>query len=93
MATHAAALAGAHRYEVGPLGGALWGLVKRAGGAPEDALAALAALYPPRGQSAPVAAPGPLPQSVVSEEDRKRFGVVRAPPKEPQEQQAPPKEG
>ena len=103
MSGHAVALAGAHRYEVGPLGGALWGLVKRAGGAPEDALAALATLYPPRAAAAPVAAPAAAPVvSAVTEEDRKRFGVVRAPPREVSAQapeqaspaeQAPAKEG
>lgn len=89
---HTVALAGAHRYEVGPLGGALWGLIKRAGGAPEEALAALATLYPPRGQDAPVAAavtPAPAPAapapaapsaSAVTEEDKRRFGPVRAKP-------------
>lgn len=88
MSGHAVALAGAHRYEVGPLGGALWGLVKRAGGAPEDALAALAALYPPRAAT-PVAAPAAPVVSAVTEEDRKRFGVVRAPPREVPEQASP----
>lgn len=96
------ALAGAHRYEVGPLGGALWGLVKRAGGAPEDALAALASLYPPRAPAAPVAPPAAPVASAVTEEDRQRFGVVRAPPREvpaqvPEQaspaEQAPAKEG
>lgn len=84
------ALAAAHRYEVGPLGGALWGLVKRAGAAPEDALTALAALYPPRAPAAPVAAPTAPVASAVTEEDRQRFGVVRA---QPQAVEQPQKEG
>ena len=93
MVAPTVALAAAHRYEVGPLGGALWGLVKRAGGVPEDALTALAALYPPRAPAAPVAAPTAPAQvaSAVTEEDRQRFGVVRAQPQAVE--QAPAKEG
>ena len=96
LAAHAVALAGAHRYEVGPLGGALWGLVKRAGGAPEDALAALTTLYPPRRQDAPQAPPEAAPSapaSAVTDEDRQRFGVVRAPTPSPEVGQVPTKEG
>lgn len=93
MVAPTVALAAAHRYEVGPLGGALWGLVKRAGGAPEDALAAIAVLYPPRAPTAPVAPPTAPAQvtSAVTEEDRQRFGVVRAQPQAVE--QAPAKEG
>jgi hypothetical protein len=109
LAPTALTLAGAVGYEVGPLGGHLYGLVKRMGGDPSAALEALRALYPPSGERPTreaaggagaqretpdqgAAAPGPTPPAApppatpaknrVTDEDKQRFGVVRAPPRD-----------
>lgn len=125
LAPTALTLAGAVGYEVGPLGGHLYGLVKRMGGDPSAALEALRALYPPSGErptreaaggagaqretpdqgaATPVPAPPATPEkNRVTDEDKQRFGVVRAPPRERSVEavsaadaapaEAPPKEG
>lgn len=110
LAPTALTLAGAVGYEVGPLGGHLYGLVKRMGGEPSAALEALLALYPPSGErptreaaggagaqretpdqqvslsmATPPLATSPLAtpaKNRVTDEDKQRFGVVRAPPRE-----------
>lgn len=98
LAPSALTLAGAVGYEVGPLGGHLYGLVKKMGGEPGAAVEALRALYPPPGERPTRQAAGgagahrespdqgrPTPatpaKNHVTDEDKRRFGVVRAPPK------------
>lgn len=102
LAPSALTLAGAVGYEVGPLGGHLYGLVRKMGGEPGAAVEALRALYPPPGERPTREAtggagaqretpdPGASPPTVpaknrVTDEDKQRFGVVRAPPKVPAE--------
>lgn len=99
LAPSALTLAEAVGYEVGPLGGHLYGLVKKMGGEPGAAVEALRALYPPPGErptrevAGGVGAQRETPDQVLStvptptapaknrvtDEDRQRFGVVRAP--------------